>query len=182
MGLEGRWGKWKRGGGANECKENNIKADQEACKEEKNITNPAPASFQRRHQLLRNSSSRPVLVDRLISNEDVDNVVDGRDDDDDGNDGNDGNKDNVDPVDEISQQLHQTTLSESHNVSNDEDSHLECPICYCILNTDPDSPDYTGCCIGHFCGHALCESCWKDYRSRRNKVCPVCKQLRFMSR
>ena len=146
---------------------------------------------QLQHQRSNSSEIRrpdPVLVDRLISNEDVDNVVDGSDDDDDdddgndGNDGNDGDKDNVDPVDEISQQLHQTTLSESHNVSNDEDSHLECPICYCILNTDPDSPDYTGCCIGHFCGHALCESCWKDYRSRRNKVCPVCKQLLFMSR
>ena len=59
---------------------------------------------------------------------------------------------------------------------------LECPICYCELNTDPESPDYTGCCIGQFCGHALCETCWKAYRRRRNKICPVCKQLLFMGR
>ena len=75
-----------------------------------------------------------------------------------------------------------TELTAKLHMDTKEEEHLECPICYSVLNTDTDSPDYTGCCIGQFCGHALCETCWKDYRRRRNKICPVCKQLLFIGR
>jgi hypothetical protein len=74
------------------------------------------------------------------------------------------------------------TISEDR-LNDDEDYiRLECPICYCELNTDVDSDYYTGCCVGQFCGHAMCETCWKEYRARKNKTCPVCKQLLFMGR
>lgn len=77
--------------------------------------------------------------------------------------------------------VHMGTISEDQ--LNDEGYiRLECPICYCELNTDIDSDYYTGCCVGQFCGHAMCGTCWKEYRARKNKTCPVCKQLLFMGR
>lgn len=78
-----------------------------------------------------------------------------------------------DPIEELCDNFEQTLISRYD---------LECPICYNVLNTDPDSPHYTGCCIGEFCGHALCETCWKNYRSRRNRTCPICRQLLFIGR
>ena len=78
-------------------------------------------------------------------------------------------------IDTLTEQLQNTKLEA-------EDIDLSCPICLTTLNTDPDSELYTGCCIGNFCGHALCETCWKQYRSRRNKNCPVCRQLLFLGR
>lgn len=74
------------------------------------------------------------------------------------------------------------TISEEQLHDHDDYIKLECPICYCELNTDADSDYYTGCCVGQICGHAMCETCWKEYRSRKNKTCPVCKQLLFMGR
>ena len=77
----------------------------------------------------------------------------------------------------------QYEVSEEEDKTNDMDSiKLECPICYCELNTDVDSDDYTGCCVGQYCGHALCESCWNEYRRLRNKVCPVCRKLLYIGR
>lgn len=78
-----------------------------------------------------------------------------------------------DPIEELCDNFEQTLISRYD---------LECPICYNILNTDPDSPHYTGCCIGEFCGHALCETCWRNYRSRRNRTCPICRELLFIGR
>ena len=44
----------------------------------------------------------------------------------------------------------QDEVSEEEDKTNDINSiKLECPICYCELNTDVDSDDYTGCCVGH---------------------------------
>ena len=74
------------------------------------------------------------------------------------------------------------TINEEQLCDDEDYIRLECPICYCELNTDVDSDYYTGCCVGQFCGHALCETCWKEYRARKNKTCPVCKQLLFMGR
>lgn len=90
-------------------------------------------------------------------------------------------------VPSLSQKEIERTLVQMGTISedqlNDEDYiRLECPICYCELNTDVDSDYYTGCCVGQFCGHAMCETCWKEYRARKNKTCPVCKQLLFMGR
>ena len=77
----------------------------------------------------------------------------------------------------------QDEVSEEEDKTNDINSiKLECPICYCELNTDVDSDDYTGCCVGQYCGHALCESCWNEYRRLRNKVCPVCRKLLYIGR
>ena len=74
-------------------------------------------------------------------------------------------------------------VSEEEDKTNEIDSlKLECPICYCELNTDVNSDDYTGCCVGQYCGHALCESCWIEYRRLRNKVCPVCRKLLYIGR
>ena len=84
---------------------------------------------------------------------------------------------------EIEQTLVQMgTISEDQHNNDENYIRLECPICYCELNTDIDSDYYTGCCVGQFCGHAMCETCWKEYRARKNKTCPVCKQLLFMGR
>ena len=74
------------------------------------------------------------------------------------------------------------TISEDQLHDDEDYIRLECPICYCELNTDADSDYYTGCCVGQICGHAMCETCWKEYRSRKNKTCPVCKQLLFMGK
>ena len=60
-----------------------------------------------------------------------------------------------------------------------EDIIISCPICFVDLNTDRNAEEYTGCCVGDFCGHALCENCWKQYRRRGNKNCPVCRTLLF---
>jgi hypothetical protein len=60
----------------------------------------------------------------------------------------------------------------------DEKFTLDCPICLETLCTDVTSKDYTGCCIGKTCGHALCSSCWK--KNRKSKICPVCRRLLFL--
>jgi len=67
------------------------------------------------------------------------------------------------------------TLKQTHI---DENFTLECPICLEPLCTDVTSKDYTGCCIGKTCGHALCSSCWK--KNRKSKICPVCRRLLFL--
>jgi len=67
------------------------------------------------------------------------------------------------------------TLEQTHI---DEKFTLDCPICLEHLCTDVNSKDYTGCCIGKTCGHALCSSCWK--KNRKFKVCPVCRRLLFL--
>ena len=67
------------------------------------------------------------------------------------------------------------TLEQTHI---DENFTLDCPICLETLCTDVTSKDYTGCCIGKTCGHALCSSCWK--KNRKFKVCPVCRRLLFL--
>ncbi len=78
-------------------------------------------------------------------------------------------------IDVLAEQLQSTSI-------DDSDLELSCPICLAVLNTDAHSDDYTGCCIGNFCGHALCDECWKQYRRRGNKNCPVCRQLLFLGR
>ena len=88
-------------------------------------------------------------------------------------------EENGDPdIDEL------TTMIEETKLTDPEDANikLECPICYRELNTDRESEDYTGCCIGEFCGHALCNDCWKSYRRNRNRICPVCRVILFRSR
>ena len=99
-----------------------------------------------------------------------------------------------DEIDALSLRINETKISSppssspipivsEEEVPNEMDSiKLECPICYCELNTDVDSDDYTGCCVGQYCGHALCESCWNEYRRLRNKVCPVCRKLLYIGR
>lgn len=99
-----------------------------------------------------------------------------------------------DEIDALSSTINETKVSSppcssptpvvsEEEVPNEMDSiKLECPICYCELNTDVDSDDYTGCCVGQYCGHALCESCWNEYRRLRNKVCPVCRKLLYIGR